>query len=646
MSGLQKIEQVLQRTSRRRRLDNALRGLWLGIFWAAILFLLALGSYKLLPVPVEILLVAGCASVFIMLAGFVLGGWKKPSMPDTARWVDERNQLKERLSSALELEKEPTGSRWKELVIGDASKHAEGLSLEKLLPLHLSKFARWSVLILVLAAGLGFVPEYRSKDYLQAKEDQEIIKETGRVLAQLSKRSLENKPPVMQPTEKALQAVNETGLQLAKANLSKDEALKRLASVTDKLNNQMKEMAKNPALRKMDKAIRQQDPSSNTPNTPSEMQKKIDDLQKALGEAADKQEAMDKLKSDLEGMKQKAAQMASQDGGMTDEQKQKMAESLADMAKQAQQMGAKMPGLEAAMGALMANQTDFLMKDLDMAMADLEKMQQMAEAMNQLQEQLAKMGKDLAEQLKLGQANAAIDTLKKMQDQLKQSSLSEEQMAKLMEELKDSLKPAGDYGKVAEKLAKAMSQSKSGKNGEAAESLAAAAKEMEDMLGQMGDMESLMASLEALKKAQMCIGNGMSFGQCNSRARGWKPGGKMGKGGFGTWADENGWMALPQISELWDNDEDTRNLAAKGISDRGEGDLADGLNPDKVRGQISPGGQMPSITLKGVSIKGQSQVDYSQAIATAQSDAQSALGDEKVPRAYQGAVRDYFDDLK
>ena len=32
--------------------------------------------------------------------------------------------------------------------------------------------------------------------------------------------------------------------------------------------------------------------------------------------------------------------------------------------------------------------------------------------------------------------------------------------------------------------------------------------------------------------------------------------------------------------------------------------------------------------------------------AAAQSDAQSALSQEKVPRAYQGAVRDYFDDLK
>jgi flavin-binding protein dodecin len=55
---------------------------------------------------------------------------------------------------------------------------------------------------------------------------------------------------------------------------------------------------------------------------------------------------------------------------------------------------------------------------------------------------------------------------------------------------------------------------------------------------------------------------------------------------------------------------------------------------------------MPSITLKGVSIKGASKVEYEAAAAAAQSDAQSALSQEKVPRAYQGAVRDYFDDLK
>jgi hypothetical protein len=87
-------------------------------------------------------------------------------------------------------------------------------------------------------------------------------------------------------------------------------------------------------------------------------------------------------------------------------------------------------------------------------------------------------------------------------------------------------------------------------------------------------------------------------------------------------------------------------MEARGISDRGEGEPADSLVPTKVRGQISPGGPMPSITLKGVSIKGQSKVDYQQAVTAAQSDAQSALSQEQVPRAYRGAVRDYFDDLK
>jgi len=100
-------------------------------------------------------------------------------------------------------------------------------------------------------------------------------------------------------------------------------------------------------------------------------------------------------------------------------------------------------------------------------------------------------------------------------------------------------------------------------------------------------------------------------------------------------------------NEHWDNsgferpDEDPR-----GLSDRGEGELNDALRPTKVKGQYKQGGPMPSITLKGVSIKGQSKVTYEESATAAQSDAQSALSQEKVPRAYQSAVRDYFDDQK
>ena len=78
---------------------------------------------------------------------------------------------------------------------------------------------------------------------------------------------------------------------------------------------------------------------------------------------------------------------------------------------------------------------------------------------------------------------------------------------------------------------------------------------------------------------------------------------------------------------------------------RGDGLLAENLAPTKVRGQVTPGAAMPGITLRGVSIKGVSQVAYTEAVATAQEEAQSALNQDKVPRAYQNSVRDYFDDL-
>jgi hypothetical protein len=114
----------------------------------------------------------------------------------------------------------------------------------------------------------------------------------------------------------------------------------------------------------------------------------------------------------------------------------------------------------------------------------------------------------------------------------------------------------------------------------------------------------------------------------------------------GTWAEEGAdWNG--ESTAGWDNSAVTRpDMDGRGQTDRGKGDLNDALKPTKVKGQFAPGGQMPSITLKGVSIKGQSKIAYEEAAAAAQSDAQSALSQDKVPRAYQGAVKDYFDDLK
>jgi hypothetical protein len=308
-------------------------------------------------------------------------------------------------------------------------------------------------------------------------------------------------------------------------------------------------------------------------------------------------------------------------------------------------MGLQLPQLDDAINALAANQTDLVLKDLEAATVDLEKMRDMAKSLQQMQQQMEKMGKDLAEQLKNGQPEAAQATMQKMIQQLKSANLSPEQLQKLRDEVGKAVDPAGNYGKVAEHLKAGAQKMKDGDKAGGAQELAEASKELDKLMQQMGDAQELAATLENMQQASMCIGNSQGWKAANKP--GFNPkGGKPG-GGVGTWAENEAGEWNGEFNDRWDNSGSVRpDMDPKGHSDRGEGELSDALKPTKVKGQFSPGGQMPSITLKGVSIKGQSKVEYEEAAAAAQTEAQSALSQDKVPRAYQGAVRDYFDDTK
>ncbi|SPE50291.1 conserved membrane hypothetical protein [Verrucomicrobia bacterium] len=641
MSELQIVETALARAAQRRRWSRALRGLWHGLLVGAFLSLLVAGAYHLFPLPRWTLLAASLVTLPCLLVGLLVGGWRKPRLNDTARWVDGRQHLKERLSTALELGSDPSAGRWGQLVVSDAAEHAKGLDPRKLVPFRLPKSARWALLFLALCAGLGFVPEYRSKAFLQKQADKQTIKDVGRQLAELTRRSLDQRPPALPPTEKSLQAVEALGSEFTKKALTRSEALKDLASVADQLKDQLKELGKDPGLKKLEQAARASTGSDS--QTAAGLQKQIEALQKQIGTPTGNPEAMDKLQKDLQKLQEAAKGLADKNSAGTEAERQKLSEALSALSKQAQQMGLQMPQLDDAISALAANQPELVLKDIQASLTDLEKTRDMAKSLAQLQQQMEKLGKDLAEQLKNGQPEAAQMTLQKMAQQLKAAKLSPDQLQKLLQEVSQAVDPAGNYGKVADYLKSAAQQMKGGDQPGASQSLADAAKELEKLMQQMGDAQQLQAELEAMNRASMCVGTGQCWSQCKNP--GFKPGGRPGTG-VGTWADENaGWNG--QFNDHWDNTGIVRpDQDPRGLTDRGQGDLSDALKPTKVKGQFSPGGQMPSITLKGVSIKGQSKVSYEEAAAAAQSDAQSALSQEKVPRAYQGAVKDYFDDLK
>ena len=647
MSELQIIQTTLTRAARRRRVQRGLRGFFVGLLIGGAICLITVGIYKLWEIPRTAFVWSGSSMVALMLFGFLIGFWRKPSLAETARWVDMKQNLKERLSTAIEFSDERETSRWEQLVLADAASHVQEVDPRKLVPFSFTKSARWAVLILVLAAGLGFVPEYRSKAAQQEKEDAKVIKEAGKQVAELTKHDLQQRPTALESTKKSLEAVSELGERLEKMSLTRSEALKDITSASEKLKDELKQIAKDPALKKMEQAARS--PSGRNAETAAGLQKQLDAMQKQLSSQAKNPEALEKLQKDVEKVKEAAKALASKSGESADAEKQKLSAALSALSQEAAQAGVQLPQLDEAIAALAANNTDRFMKDIEAALNDLDKLRDMKQKIEAMQAQAQKMGKDLAEQLKNGQPEAAADTLEKLAKQLQAANLTPEQLKKILEEVSKAHPEAAEYGKVSDLLKQAAKQMKDGDKPNASQSLADAAKELKDLMQQMNDASAMMAALENLDKASMCIGQCKGWGQCEGKKPGYNPFGKGPGNGVGTWGQEGGeWVenfgeGTPYMdrSALDKRDQDGREK-----SDRAQNDVADKLQPTKVKGQFSPGGPMPSITLKGVSIKGTSKVAYEEAAAAAQSDAQSALSQEKVPRAYQGAVKDYFDDLK
>ncbi len=425
-----------------------------------------------------------------------------------------------------------------------------------------------------------------------------------------------------------------------KVSLSRGEALKDLANASDLIKMQQKDLGVPiPALNNLQKTARD---ASRSPSS-SSAQKEMEALQKSLGKSADAPAALEKLAADLQNAEKALAAMPKGDSPGASAARQQMSQSLSDLANQARDLGQPLPDLDKAIADLMASRMDNFRLDMDAATTDLNKLKEMAQALQKLQQQADHQGKDLPEQLQFGQTDAAQGTLKKMIDQLKSGQLTPQQMAKTLDEVARSIDPAAPYGQAADFLKQAAAQLRADQKPAAAQSLAAASKELEKIASEMQDAKALGASLAALQKAEDCLGQ--CRGSRPSFSTTLKPG--AGKnGGVGGWTPDDSTL-YPEMSASWDNTGVVRpDTDPRGLTDRGDPQLADNLNPTKLKGQLQPGGPMPSITLKGVSIKGQSSVSFQQAAAAAQSDAQSALNQDQVPRAYQGAVKSYFDDIK
>src|SRR5262245_31896965 len=139
MSELQIIESALKRAATRRRWARALRGSCFGLLIGAALSLILFGVYHLRELPTWALICAAVIPFPCMLVGLVAGMWRRTPLHEVARWVDGRQHLQERLSTALEVSAEKESSTWRQLVMSDAADHVKALDPRRLVQFSLPK---------------------------------------------------------------------------------------------------------------------------------------------------------------------------------------------------------------------------------------------------------------------------------------------------------------------------------------------------------------------------------------------------------------------------------------------------------------------------------------------------------------------------
>jgi len=644
MSDKQVIDAKIQAAAMRRKLLLSWQCMWRGLLVGVCIWLSALVVFKVVPISHDTLIWSGFVGLSLPVGGLIYGLVRRFATSDTARWLDLKTGSKERLGTAVELaDVEAAHADWSDLVLRDAALAARQIEPRKLLPIRVPRIGHWILLALVACVGLGFVPEHRSQAYLDQQRDVVIIKDVGRNLEVLTQLQVAMHPPHFESTKNSLESVQEFGQELTRGELVRDKVLAKLSSLAEQLRDQSRTLGQAHTLRKL------QQFANSSPKTAQQsitsIQRQLDAIKQSLGDAENtRPEQYDSLKSKMDAIKKAVAGLPNANSPERQQARQQLAQSMADLSRKAEQMGLELPKIEEALQALESSDIDQFLKNMSFAGEDLQKMADLTETMRNLQMQMAEFGKTLGEQLEKGQVPAALQSLQKMIAKLDSTQLTPEQLEQMIQELQEACEPAKNFGDCSNCLSSAWSKAKAGEKARASKALAEAVEELKNALQQMDDVQNMIACLQNVERAQLAVGNCQTFG--SSKKPGAGPSKKLG-GDVGTWGNDRYQLTSNDLAQRWDNSGFSRpNMDARGNTDRGGSIVPDDLVSSRIKGKVKPSGPMPSITLRGVSITGNSNVQFQEAVTAAQSDARNALNQDKVPQAYRNSVRDYFDDLK
>jgi len=244
-TDFQYIQQAIRKTRRRRRVFQLWQGLWHGFQVGAVVWVVVLIAYKLIPLREPWPWAALAAVPLAAVAGMVLALLRRTSMADTPQWLDLQLGLKERLVTAWELAREKPGSPWTPLLIARAADALRQTRWQEVVRFRWPRQAYVTGTLLVVSLGLLWVPEYRSQGWRERQRQSRAQQEAGRELVAFARRELQTEA-LSPEVEAALREVETMGRQLLEHTQTPDQALQALAELARRLEERARSQADAP----------------------------------------------------------------------------------------------------------------------------------------------------------------------------------------------------------------------------------------------------------------------------------------------------------------------------------------------------------------------------------------------------------------
>jgi hypothetical protein len=542
-----------------------------------------------------------------LAASFVWLFVRREASLDAAQVLDAAAGLRERTSTSLTLA-ESSDDPFETAVRHDAERSVAGLNAKKFLPVRWSGSLSLSGMMLLIAALTLLIPELDllgrddegGTSKVNAAENKARVERLARPVNIINKIAEENPDVDLAELEqplanKDLDRPNDPGFK-------RREAMKQLNRLQDALNKKA-DSERFRSLRETKKRLRQvgepEDPKSELRELMGHMSE---------GDFGEAEKEVQKLKESL-------AKRA-RDGKLDAETAKKMQEQLNDLSKKLKEAAQKQQEAE-------DKQAQRQLQNMGMSKEEAQRV--LNELSKKDPEQLKKMAEDLAQRMK-------------------DKGVSEEQMKEMLEKLQQQQQAQKKANEQCEKMGQCMNKAaksmEEGNSEQAQKQLSEAGEqlsEMEQMEQALNDIESQMDELQNAENdlenldqpeeegdCDQCDGSG--FRPDGAPCPKCQPGGGQGQGqGQGQQGGRG--RAFGERDRNDNVDTATRNVRAKTKQGRG----------GSIVGQQF---------VKGSQEKGDSQVEFSEALEAGEIDATDSLNRGRIPRRYKKSVKRFFDRIR